>query len=403
MTDENTYSAKGGDLRIFDFILDKKIKFKTNGDLVLNNRKQVAYNISIYSKVFPKNKKSNLNLAKIFEDLYKYNAQANIDTDLKITGDDENTDIDGHINLDKISFTLAGKKFPQSILNLEFSGNKAKISSVFYDLNSKITIDGWFKNGKNKSVDLQVISDKLNVENLLLIAKTMSKTFGIKNLEGISANGFIKANFNVKSDFKKVQSSGYLKVENTNITNKLYNVAIKSINADIDFSQDAIKIKQATAKINSQPIIIKGLIDKNAIANILVSAQNLDLKGLLVASGGTKVLKENDILSGIVNVKASLQGRLDKATPKVNVLVSNINLKNKQTKARINLDKAVINMYDESKTKAKGKAELTGLKISPNAATKISAPKISLIFDERDLTIQPTYLYLNNIRTNLSG
>lgn len=407
LSSANKYSLKGEDLKISDFVLDKRIKIKTKGEVVLNGRKQITYNIAVFSKAFTQTKQKNEsknNIISIFNDLYKYNVQANINTNLKITKKDDTIDTHGKINIDKISFTIGTTTIPQSHLNLDFTGDKAKISSVLYsDLNSKINISGWFKQGKHKSIDLQVASDKINIENIILIAKTMSKTFAIKNMNNISANGYAKANFSIKSDFKKIESDGYLKIKNATIKNKLYNVTLDSVNADIDFSQDSVKIKQATANLNSQPIVINGTIDKKANADIDVFANNLQLKGALLTFGKANILKENDILGGVVNVKACLKGRLDKASPKINVLVKNVIIKNKSSKTQINLAKASI-----IGNKEKGTAELTNLKVTPNlnlasAPTTISAPKINLNFDQKDVAINPAYLYINNIKTTLSG
>lgn len=396
LSGQNDYTVKGSDLKISDFVAGKKISLKTKGELILNKRKQILYNISIFSKVFPKPKNQNTDLIKTFEDLYRYNVNANINTDLMIKS---SSDITGKIDIDKISFIFKNHIYPQSSLKLDFSGDKAKInSSLNIDKNSKALISGFFRSGKHKSVNLRVISDKLNIKDVILIAKAMSKPFG-KDLQDIDATGFLKADFKVKSDFKKVQSSGYLKIENANITDKSYNVSMNSLNADIDFSQDSVKIKQANANLDGQPVTIKGIIDKNANADISIFANNLQLKSVLLTSGQTKILKENDVLNGIINIKGSLKGRLDKTSPKVSIFANNIDFKNKQTKTRIKLAKAVIN----SNYTKEGKIELSEINIYPLAPTQISIPKLKLSFDKNDLTLEKTYLYINNIKANLAG
>lgn len=401
----NNYTLKGDDFNISNFVLNRKIKVKSTGNLILNNRKQVSYKVSIFSKMTenPKSgaKAERTNIIKVFENLYKYNVRGNIYADVKVKDDLDDVDIDGKINLDKIRFALSGKTFPESHLHLEFAGNKAKIDSILYsDIDSKAFVSGWFKNGKHKYIDLQVASDKLNIENVLFIAKSL----GLKDFQDVSANGLMKANFSIRSDFKTVDSSGYLKIKNANITNKLYKVALNAVNADIDFSQDAVKIRQANANLNGQPILIKGIVDKNAFANISVLANNLQLKGLLLTLGQAKVLRENNVLSGLVDIKASLQGRLDKASPTVDVLVRNVNIKNSQSKSQIKIAKIIAKTHPKSKGKNElGRAEVTDLKVYPNAPANISTPRIRLTFNEKEMNIIPTYLYINGIRTTLAG
>lgn len=399
---QKIYSAKGSNFKISDFVLDKKIKLKTNGALILDNHNQILYNIAVISEIFPENKKQRIDILKIFKDLKKYDIHANINTNLAIKNNKGDPDINGTIDLDKVSFIFGGKIFPKSSLKLAFKGDKAKInSSLHVNENSKAVISGFFNNGKNKLVNLQVISDELDIQDIVVIAKAMSKPFGIKNLQNISASGLLKADFNIKSDFKKVQSNGYLKIKNANITDKSYNVSLNSVNADIDFSQDAVNIKQAKANLNGQPVTIKGIINEKADANISLVANKLQLKGVLLALGQTKILHENTVLSGIVNVKASLKGRLDKASPIINATVDNVSLKNKLTKTKIKLTKAIINSNCTSEKN--GKAEIVNLKITPNLPAIISIPKVNLVFDEKNLTIEKTHLYVNNIQTNLFG
>lgn len=396
---QNDYTLKGENLKISDFILNKKIKVKTSGKLILNKREQITYNINVLSRLAPQGKSGQTDILKVFEDLYRYNVKANINANLKIKGTPDDTDINGKIGVSKLSFTFAGKTYPPSNLKLDFKGEKAKINAALHvDDSSKAIITGFFKTGKNKYLDLQVASDRLKINDVLLIAKATSKTLGLKKLEGYDANGFVKANFNVKSNFKKVESDGYLKIENATITNKLYNVSLNSLNADVDFSQDAVKIVRSSANLNSQPIKIKGLIDKNANADLSVLANNLDLKGVLLALGKTKILKENDISRGSVDIKATLKGRLDKTSPKLDVLVGNVKLKNKHSGSIITTSKAIILSQDN-----KGRAEITALKIINSANAVISAPRISADFDKKDLNINKTKILISNIPLELWG
>lgn len=397
---QNNYTLKGTDFKIYDFILNKKIKAKAKGDLILNGRKQISYDIALASDIFPKSTENNENkkiqLIKIFKDLYNYDAQAKINANLKINKKNSETNINGKINLDEISMIIGKRTIPKSFIYLDFKDNKAKINSTLYtDATSKATVSGIFKSGKNKYIDLHVIS-KADLQNLILISKTLLKIAGKKDLEDINANGLINANFDLKSNFKTVESDGYLKIKDANITNNKYKVALNKVNADVDFSQNYIDIKKANAVLNGEPITIKGSIDKNAIANIQILANNLQLKSLLFASGNTKILSENNI-SGLVNATASIKGRLDKASPQINAQISNINIKNNKSNTKINITKAIIN----TDAKAQGQAQITDLKILSQAI--ISIPKITLDLNNNEINIEKTNLYINQIKTILTG
>lgn len=399
---QNNYTLKGNDFKVYDCVLNEKIKLKANGDLILNNRKQISYNVSLASDVFPKiiskDENKEAQLIKLLQELYEYNAQAKINADLRINKNKEETNINGKINLDEVSMLIGEKIIPKSFVHLDFMNSKAKINANLYtDENSKAVINGIFKNGKNKYIDLHVVS-KAELQNLILISKTLLKMIGKKDLDGISANGSVNADFDLKSDFKKVNSNGYLKIKDANIVDITYNVALNSLNADVDFSQDYIDIKKANASLNGQPITITGSVDKNAIANIQILANNLQLKGLLFASGNTKILKENNV-SGIVNAVASIKGRLDKSVPQINAQIANINIVNRQSNTKISALKTVISID----AKAQGNAQITGIKIFPQAPAVISVPNITLDLVNNDIKIKETNLYINQIKTILSG
>lgn len=398
LKNHNDYTIKGSDLEISNFVPGKKIKINTKGGLILNKRKQIVYDLAINSEIFPKNEDNKFDFVKIFDDLYNYDVNAEIKTDLHIRKDS----IDGKVDIDKLSFVFGNHIYPQSSLKLDFKDGKAKINGSFHaDEVSKANVTGFFKTGKKKAVDLNVKIGGMNIQDIILIAKTMSKPFGLTKLQSIDARGLIKADFNVKSDFKNVESNGYLKIQNASITDKLYNISLNSVNSDIDFSQDCIQIVKAGARLNGEPINIKGIIDKNANANINVWANNLQLKGVLLALGQAKVLNENEVLNGIVNIKASLNGRLDRAFPKVESTVNKINLKNKKSKSNIKISKILVNANCNKGTK--NSALISDLKIYPDSFNIISVPKINLLFDENIFDIKNTNLYFNNIKTDLSG
>ncbi len=406
LSGKNDYTVKGNDLKISDFVLNKKIKFSSNGEIILNKRKQISYDLALFSKIFPQaqapaQKKEEVSILEVFENLYKYNFQTDVKADLKLTGSVEEPDIQGQIDLNKIALSIGGKTLPKSRINLVFKGDKIKINSdIHSDFDSSASVTGTFKNGKNRKIDIHVKSKQICIEDSLYIANSVLKSFGKNDLEGTSANGYISADFDLKSDFKKIESAGFLRVKNANIANKIHKISINSINADVDFSQNSIKIKKAGAKILNHPISVSGSIDKHANADILVTADKLQLKGLLLATGNAGLLKDND-MSALVTLKAVLKGRLDKANPKVNVLVENLYIKNKPMNLTVKLPLAQIEMVAGSKNQ--GTIKLAPVKIVQPPSLFVSINSTMLKFDDNELLIPRTSLMINGIPTNLEG
>lgn len=390
----NNYTLKGQDLKITDFVLNKKITVKALGDLVLNGRKQIDYDVAVSSKLSSQGQNPSGNLIKTFEDLYQYDIKAKVLADLKL---DEKGSF-GKVDIDKLTFVFGGKTYPPSAVKLAFKDDNVRINaSLHVDKKSKAIVTGILKTGKHKFIDLDVKSDEVQIEDILHIASAVSKTFGLK-LKDIDAKGIAKAQFCLRSDFKTVKSDGYLKIKNASLSDKQYKVLVNNITADIDFSKDSIKIKMATAKLNSEPIKIVGSIDKNAIANISVLADNLPLKSVLLSFGQANILKENNILSGLVSVNANLNGKLNKASPKINATVKNASLKNIKSKARITLPNALVNVQNKVIN-----TQVSGLKIYLANGNQLLIPSGKTAINNDKMSISGTNLYINGIKTNVSG
>ncbi len=395
------FTFKGENFYIDDFILNKKAKVSTLGNIIIDGSKKISYKINLDSNAIFKDNGEKFDLVKNLKELDKYKISADLNADLKLRQKNDDIDLNGSVFLHNLTFSIGEKKFPKSNLDMKFKGDKAKIiSNIYTDSNSHLFANGLLKTGKKKSIDLSVTSDRINLQDLVLITKTMSKTLGLKNLDGYNAKGLMKANFSIQSDFKKIKSNGYLKIKDASLDNKLYKVSLNGINADIDFSQNSLKIKKATAKLNNQPIAINGEINNKAVANIKISAENLNLKSLIATTGNLKLIKENDI-AGLVNIDASLVGKIDKAKPNINLLVQNIKIFNKKTNTHIKLDKILYKT--ELKKHENEKIYIYNLTANSSAPVKISLKKLDLTKKKDEIVISETPLYLNNIKTNLSG
>ncbi len=407
------YTVKGADFKISDFILDKKIKFKAIGEVLLDKRKQITYNLDLTSLVMPDftqvskeqtdEKTCQVNVITIFKNLYKLNLTADINAVAKLSGSIEDIKTDGKINITNMSAIVQGKQLPASSLNLELKGKSIKILSELYtDISEKASIDGIFKYGKHQYIDLNVKSNKLELKNLFSLVNVVLPLVGITDLNAVQANGLIKANFNIKSDFKTINSSGYLKVSDANIYYNLYNIALKNIQADIDFSSNRINISKASASFNGAPLSLKGAINTNAYANISVLADKIPLKGALLAIGQLQALKENNIKSGNITLNGVIKGKLDSIVPQINIAIENINLYNKPNKTTVILPLAKIDATTKG-AKINGAGHILGLKVIMTGLPTFSIPNSKINFNEKDIDLNSVYVMLNNSKIGVWG
>lgn len=407
------YELEGGKTEIKDFILNKSIKLIANGKMVLDKKEQFKYNLKINNKIMPdldlhnlvfnpqpsenKNKSSQqdikINILDIFKGLSNYKITANADADLTVTPTGNN----GYISLNNISII----DIPPSNANLKFSGHKIDIDSNIYTAFNEIsTLKGIVKTGKNTDINLNFKS-KTQLANLVKILNAFAMTFNIKDLQTLTANGLIDADFNIKSNLKTINCDGYLQIPSANVYYGLYKIGIDNINANIALTNNNIDIKNIGFSILEQPLKFYGTIKQDTTTDLHLLAENLSLKGLLIACGQAALLKENPINSGNISLKADIVGKLDKIKPNAKIILNNITIKNIPSDITLNLPHTNIDIESDGKT-FWGKATSSNIK-AINPALTVFVPNIIANIDEKVIEITNTPISADKIKFNIYG
>ena len=415
---DKMYSIYGNNISITDFILNKKIKVALDGKVMLQDREQFNYDVKLLNKIMPnidlndivfagKEEETtsqtdfNINVIDIFKAIYKNQLTADIKGDIKTGGTLDNIDMLGSIDVTNLGVAVDGQKLPSSSVDIKFKGNGIKLYTKLYTADNELTeLVGNFKTGKHPKFDLNCKSNA-QFKSVFDLIDSVAKSFDYNDLDTLTATGGIDADFNIKSNLKTIESSGYLKIPSASIAYKLYNAAVNNISADIDFANNMINIRKAGLTILGQPLKISGSVTQDATADLLVTADKLQLKGLLLAAGQMALLKENQIYSGTVSMNTSINGKLDKIVPKVNLSIDNVNLKNTPSNTSIRVANSKVNLTTDGK-KMDGLVNVAGAKVINPMAT-ISAPLTKISFGEKDILINSAYIILDNSRIDITG
>ena len=407
---KDNYTINGGKTDITDFVINKSIKIKGAGKITLKDREQFNYNINLYNKIMPevelnelvfnpqteekqKSEQVKIDIIGILKGLYEYKVTANADIDLKATKDS----IDGSVKIGNVSLI----DLTPSMADLMFKGNTINIDSALYTAKNEVsTVKGKCITGKKPSVNLNVKSD-LDIANVLNIVKKVALIFNINDLKTITANGSLNADFNIKSDLKTVESNGFLKVPNAKLYYGEYNIGIDNIKADISLADNNVNIKNISFSILGQPLKIFGTLTPDAVADIHAIADNLSIKGLLIAVGQASLMKENPIYSGTLSMDAIIKGKLDKINPIIKLNIANLDLKNVPSDLRLKAPSTKLNITSDGVTFG-GTAESTNVKLI-NPVVTASAPLIRANITPEVIEISQTPVTIEKIKTNISG
>ena len=405
------YTLSGFNTKISDFILDKSIRVKASGKAVLKGREQFSYDVKILNKIMPdmelnelvfnpapaeekpKEETERVDIIGILKGIYANNLTAKANADLTIAREG----IKGQAEVTNLSII----NLPPSFVKLKFKENSIDILSDIYTAKSEVSkIDGIIKTGKNPDIDLNFKS-KVEIANILKIVKDIAVIFDIKDLQTLTANGSLDANFNIKSNLKTVKSNGYLKIPSADVYYGLYKIGVDNINADVKLNNNNININNIGFSILNQPLKLYGTITSDAVSDLHLTAQDLSLKGLLVAVGQAALMKENQVNSGLISMKADVTGRLDKINPAVKVDLNNINIKNIPSNTTLRLPTTTVGITTDGKTFS-GTAKSSNILIV-NPCAKISAPQINATIKENEIDIAQTPVTVEKINFNVSG
>ncbi len=396
----DSYELSGEEIKIADFILNKKIKVEVDGKFTLKGRTQFNYDIEIFNKIMPDVNLNDLvfnpepapavqvapvNIIDILKAIHANKLTANAKADLKISGTAEEAKMDGFVNVDNISVV----NLPPSNMKMNFKGDKidlnAKLYTAKYDLTELI---GKIKTGKSPNVDLTCKSNA-GLGGIVELVKSLARSFGVNDLNTLTATGVLDINFNVKSDMKKLQSSGRANLNSGKLVYGLYGVTIENINANVALDNNNVNIKKAGFSILGNPLNLYGTIDSDAVADLHVIADKLQIKGLLAALGQAALLKDNAFNSGTLSLDVSVKGRLDKPEPKVDLSVDNVNVKNIPAATTITLANADIDVIVDGE-KINGLVNVKQLNLI-NPSAHASIPSGTVTIKDKDIQIKAPF------------
>lgn len=418
MPTDKSYSLYGNNLSVNDFILNKKIKLSADAHFMLQDKVQFNLNIKLLNKIMPdvdlndivfsqkeqvtnEDVQSALNIIDIFKAIHNNSLTADLNTDIKTSGSFDEIHFDGRANISNLSLAVDGKKLPSSSVDMDFKGKNINMYTKLYTNDRELTeIIGEFVTGKSPKINLNCKSNA-QFKSIIDIADSVAKSFNYKDLDSLTAAGGIDADFSIKSNLKKVESSGYLKIPAASLAYKLYNIAIDNISADIDFSNNTVNIKNAGLSILGHPLKISGNVNQEAEADLNISAERLQLKGLLLAAGQVALLKDNRINSGTLSMDTSIKGKLNKIVPQINLSLDNVNLKNIPSNTSVSVVNSKINMVTDGKT-ASGDVNVSDVKVI-NPVAVVSVPSTKITVGEKDINIDNSYLLIDNSRINIAG
>ena len=216
-----------GEKLSFGWFNGKSAKLKTSAALYSGENKNIQFNIDI-NTFLPEpspgldaedDPAEKIDFAFINPPLVyqKYDLKTDIDAKLKIIKDKKG-DINsfGHFNAENFKIKLSSIHLPASYFRLKTFLSSAEIDTNIYTIQDEnFKISGKFNYGLFPYADIKFNTEQIKFANLFTLAEAVLKSMNIKNeLSRYQAEGSLKADCSIKTNFKKFVSSGFIKAEN---------------------------------------------------------------------------------------------------------------------------------------------------------------------------------------------
>lgn len=408
----DTLKLNGNEL-VLGYRNGESILLKTNAELFINETKNINANIDI-DTIIPKQSKLDEEDDKAQRveipfinpvAMYKaYDLKANIDSKIKIRNKNKQIISNGYFNIDNFTINLAGLKLPESKIHFTSKGTKVNLDTDLYITNEeKISVLGMLNYGAKPATDIKITSNEIHINNVINLIKATLDSLHIKHeLNPIIGEGIFTADTYIKTDFKKLNSNGNIKIKNCIIKNKDKNLQLAKINSIISLDNSILKFIDTSLEIAETIFKIDGSINEKSYADISILMEQMPLAKVFSMFLPAEINNTYNVNSGNINLIANIKGELKNANGNIKLSLKNLSLTDKINKIDYLNNLLVADFTSDFKTFT-GNINNSDFKLKINGAS-IDCEKFSLNIGEKDLKINPSIIKINkSTDINLDG
>lgn len=408
----DTLKLNGNEL-VLGYRNGESILLKTNAELFINETKNINANIDI-DTIIPKQSKLDEEDDKAQRveipfinpvAMYKaYDLKANIDSKIKIRNKNKQIISNGYFNIDNFTINLAGLKLPESKIHFTSKGTKVNLDTDLYITNEeKISVLGMLNYGAKPATDIKITSNEIHINNVINLIKATLDSLHLKHeLNPIIGKGIFTADTYIKTDFKKLNSKGNIKIKNCIIKNKDKNLQLAKINSIISLDNSILKFIDTSLEIAETIFKIDGSINEKSYADISILMEQMPLAKVFSMFLPAEINNTYNVNSGNINLIANIKGELKNANGNIKLSLKNLSLTDKINKIDYLNNLLVADFTSDFKTFT-GNINNSDFKLKINGAS-IDCEKFSLNIGEKDLKINPSIIKINkSTDINLDG
>ena len=403
-----------GEQLVLGYFNGKSAKVKTYAELFSDENKNITANIDINTFLPPVEPSldSEDDPAERIEipfvnpvTMYRnYDLKANLDTKLRIRNHNDNLTSYGHFDINNISLKVGNLKLPESYFRAKTFGSNVDLDTNIYAAqNQNIQLLGKLNYGHHPKMDMSIKTADIKFNDLIILSKAFMDSLHIYNeLAQVKATGALQADCYIKTNFKKLTSTGSILVKDGGLSVRKIGNVISKANVNVKLDDNVLDIRNSSLLVGNQPITIDGKIDKKSVADINVSAKKIPLPVLFNAFAPREIRSAYNFKSGDASFDLGLKGELKNAVAAAKFALANLNISDKNMVVTNNNLNGEFFLQGKALT---GKINNSDFALSlPQTKSRIAVPKFNLELADNNITIGDNKILFNDKSTlNYAG
>ena len=404
----NHYLKLAGEELVAGYFNGKTAKFRTYAELFSDENKNITANVNINTFLPPPapaldkedDPAERIDIPFINPvSMYRlYDLKANLDTKLKVRDSKRGVNSYGYFNVEDITMKVSHLTLPSSYLRAKTWGQNVELDTNIYTAKDQnIELLGKLNYSKHPRMNMAIKTAEIKFNDMLILGKAFLDSLSIYNeLDRISATGFLKADCNIKTNFKKLRSNGSIIVKNGGLNVRGIGKVLSDSNINLILDNNILDIKDSSLFVNNSPVLVDGRINEKSVADIKIRADKVPLPILFNAFAPKEVRNAYNFKSGDASLELGLNGKLKNAVATARFGLENLNLGDKAGSFILKDNKFTGEIFCDSKS-LKGNlfnedfsAEL------PATKSKISAPKLEVEIADKNILVKENELKLND-------
>ena len=398
---------------------NKKVaKLKTYAELFSDENKNITANIDINTFI-PKTESkldSEDDPAERIDikfvnpvNLYRtYDLKADIDTKIRVRNHNGDLTSFGHFNIDNVTMKVSQLVLPPSYVHVKTFEHTMDIDTDIYAAaDENIQLLGKLNYSKRPWLNMNIKTGEIKYNDMLTLGKAFLDSLRIPNELGqFKANGSMLADCYIKTNFKKLKSNGFIKVQNGELAVRNFGQVISNANINALLNDSVLTLDKSSLFVNKSKVTIDGTIDKNSVADIKITTEKLPLPSLFYAFAPKELRNAYNFSSGDFTLNADIKGKLKEVVGKATFALDNFNFADKKNTFRVQDSNLNGKFICEAKTKAlAGNIENTGFAFSlPKTQSSAKINNLKIEIADKNITIPESKLLFNdNSEINFDG